>query len=101
MKHLSGGGILHLNIQEKITNPAKMKRLIELAVKEGVEHFAINYGFGICEHGHTSAVGAGKVCPLCGGKITDWFTRIIGYFTKISSWNEVRRNVEFPNRKFK
>ncbi len=101
MKYLSGGGILHLNIQEKITNPAKMKRLIELAVKEGVEHFAINYGFGICENGHTPAVGAGKVCPLCGGKVTDWFTRIIGYFTKISSWNDTRRNVEFPNRKFK
>jgi len=100
MKYLSGGGILHLNIQEKITDPAKMKRLIELAVKEGVEHFAINYGFGICENGHTSPVGTGKTCPLCQGKIVDWFTRVIGYFTKTSSWNEVRREYEYPNRKF-
>lgn len=100
MKYLSGGGILHLNIQEKITDPAKMKRLIELAVKEGVEHFAINYGFGICENGHTSPVGTSKTCPICNGNITDWFTRVIGYFTKISSWNEVRKNIDFPNRKF-
>lgn len=100
MRYLSGGGILHYNVQDKITDPAIMRKLIELAVKEGVEHFAINYGFGVCVNGHTSPVGTGKVCPLCGGNITDWFTRVIGYFTKISSWNEVRKNYEYPKRKF-
>jgi anaerobic ribonucleoside-triphosphate reductase len=100
MRYLSGGGILHLNVQEKIAEPVKMRRLIELAVKEGVEHFAINYGFGICENGHTSPVGTGKTCPLCQGEIVDWFTRVIGYFTKTSSWNEVRREYEYPKRKF-
>ncbi len=100
MRYLSGGGILHYNVQDKITDPGIMRKLIELAVKEGVEHFAINYGFGICENGHTSPVGTGKICPLCNGNITDWFTRVIGYFTKISSWNEVRKTVDYPNRKF-
>lgn len=100
MSYLSGGGILHLNIQEQLDNPVKMRKLIELAVKEGVEHFAINYGFGVCENGHTSPVGTGKTCPLCQGKIVDWFTRVIGYFTKTSSWNEVRREYEYPKRKF-
>lgn len=100
MGYLSGGGILHLNIQEQLKDPTKMRKLIQLAVKEGVEHFAINYGFGVCENGHTSPVGTGKTCPICQGNITDWFTRVIGYFTKISSWNEVRKTVDYPNRKF-
>jgi ribonucleoside-triphosphate reductase len=101
MKHLSGGGIMHLNIAEQITEPRKMRRLIELATQSGVEHFSLNYGFGICMAGHTSIVGTGKTCPICGAPITDYLTRIIGYFTKVSSWNDTRKNYEYPRRVFK
>lgn len=101
MDIVSGGGIVHLNIQEKIPSPEKMEKIIKLAIKTGVNHFAINYGFGICSEGHTSIIGNGKTCPHCGKEIVDYMTRIIGYFTKVSSWNAVRREYEFPNRKFK
>ncbi|GEA16809.1 ribonucleoside-triphosphate reductase [Moorella sp. E308F] len=101
MNLVSGGGIVHLNIQERIKSPAIMKKLIKLALQAKVPHFAINYGYGICENGHTSVVGTGKTCPICGGPIKDWMTRIIGYFTRISSWNDVRKNYEYPRRKFK
>ncbi|MTV47875.1 anaerobic ribonucleoside-triphosphate reductase [Heliobacillus mobilis] len=100
MKHVSGGGILHLNVQERITESVTMERLIRIALTEGVEHFAINYGFGICKEGHTSIVGTGETCPICGFPITDYLTRIIGYFTKVSSWNATRKNYEYPKRKF-
>ncbi|MCW2279248.1 anaerobic ribonucleoside-triphosphate reductase [Heliophilum fasciatum] len=100
MKHVSGGGILHLNVQERITDPAIMKKLILLSLGEGVEHFAINYGFGICAQGHTSIVGNGTTCPICGGPIVDHLTRVIGYFTKVSSWGDVRKNYEYPKRQF-
>jgi len=101
MKILSGGGIMHLNVQEKVKNPETMKKLIMVALKYGVEHFAVNYGFGECENGHTSVVGTEKTCPICAGKITDYYTRVIGYFTRVSSWGEVRREFEYPRRKFK
>ncbi|MCW2279287.1 anaerobic ribonucleoside-triphosphate reductase [Heliophilum fasciatum] len=100
MKHVSGGGILHLNVQERIQDAATMERLIQIALTEGVEHFAINYGFGVCEAGHTSIVGTGTTCPICGAPIQDYLTRIIGYFTKVSSWNATRKNYEYPKRKF-
>jgi len=100
MKYLSGGGILHLNIQDKIDSTESMKKLIRMTLREGVEHFAINYGFGICEDNHTSVVGNGKICPICNKPIKDYLTRIIGYFTKISSWNTVRKDYEYPKRKF-
>lgn len=100
MDLLSGGGILHLNIKEVIKDKESMKKLIEYAVQNGVSHLAINYGYGICENGHTSVVGVGKICPICGGSISEWLTRIIGYFTKTSSWNAVRREFEYERRKF-
>ncbi|ACV64597.1 Oxygen-sensitive ribonucleoside-triphosphate reductase-like protein [Desulfofarcimen acetoxidans DSM 771] len=100
MKYVSGGGILHLNVQDRVTNPDTMKKLILMCLKEGVEHFAVNYGFGICSEGHTSIVGNGKVCPICGKPIDDYLTRVIGYFSKTSSWGDVRKNYEFERRRF-
>lgn len=100
LEAMSGGGIAHINVDEVIRSPKAMKKLILLAIKYGVPHFAINYGFGICENGHVSVVGNGTRCPICGGKIDDWLTRIIGYFVKVSSWNKVRKDWEFPKRNF-
>lgn len=100
MSLLSGGGILHLNMSDKIQNKHQMRKLIEVALKNGVEHFAINYGFAVCQEGHVSIAGNSTTCPICGSPIDDYLTRIIGYFTKVSSWNPVRRDVDFPNRKF-
>lgn len=100
MSILSGGSILHLNLAEEIKDPDTMKKLIEYAVKNGVSHFAINYSFGICENEHTSIVGTSDICPVCGGRITEHMTRIIGYFTKVSTWTKVRREFEFGRRKF-
>lgn len=100
MDLLSGGGILHLNVKEVIPDKEPMRKLIEYAVKNGVSHLAINYGYGICNNGHTSVVGSGKICPHCGSEINEWLTRIIGYFTRTTSWNAVRRDYEYERRVF-
>ena len=39
-------------------------------------------------------------CPHCGGHSLGYFTRTIGYFTPVDSWNKTRREWEFPRRKF-
>lgn len=101
MNILSGGGILHLNMSDKIHNKEQMKKLIKVAVKNGVENFAINYGFAICEDGHVSIAGNSKNCPQCSKPIQDYMTRVIGYFTRVNSWNATRRDYEYPRRTFK
>lgn len=100
MNLVSGGGIVHANIASKIDRPEKMEKTIRQTLKAGVPHFAVSYSYGICENEHTSVVGNSNICPICGGKILDHYTRVIGYWTKTSSWNEVRREYEFPNRKY-
>jgi len=100
MKFMSGGGIFHFNVANKMDKPESMVELIRWCVKAGIQHLGVNFGFGICEKGHSHIVGNGKICPQCGSSIKDWMTRIIGYFTKTSSWNDVRKNYEFMRRKF-
>jgi len=97
---LSGGGILHLNVSDRIEDPAVMKHLIEYSVKHGVSHCAVNYSFGECEDGHVTVCGTSDTCPICAKKIISHMTRVVGYFTKTDSWNIVRREYEFPNRVF-
>ena len=99
-KTLTGGGISHLNLGEKLTSVSQMKKLIEYAVKCGCEHFAINYNFCQCKNDHITVAGPSKVCPICGDEIIEQYTRIIGYWTPVSSWNKGRRK-EHTQRVFK
>jgi len=101
MKGVSGGSILHINIDEQIENPEIMATLMRQIIKEDVNHFGINYGFSICpeDTGHNSA-GIHKECPICGETIEDWMTRVVGYFVPVSKWQPTRREADFKNRRW-
>ena len=86
-KVLTGGGISHLNVGEKLTHKDQMTKLIEYSIKFGCEHFAINYNFCRCENEHTTISGQSKICPICSAPIVGQYTRVIGYMTPVSSWN--------------
>ena len=95
----TGGGISHLNISSSVTKE-QGKALIEFAANSGLEHFALNPVYTIYTCGHVN-LGKDVTCPVCGkGTVQDHLTRVIGYFTPVSSWTAVRR-WEFPKREFK
>ncbi len=95
-KYLSGGGISHINILHEM-KPEEVKFMIELCVEKGIEHFALNPVYSICENGHY-LLGKYDECYICGAKIKDHLTRVVGFFTPVSSWGDKRRNWEFPRR---
>lgn len=95
----TGGGIVHFNLSEK-TTPQQNKELIKFAIKSGAEHFALNMCVSECEKGHVS-LGKYDKCPICGGQITDYMTRVVGFMVRVSRMNETRREWEFPRRKFR
>lgn len=99
MDTVSGGAILHINLSEKIKNKDIMMKLIEFTVKSGVNHFAVNYGFSVCEEGHVTIGEPVETCPECGSPITEHLTRIVGYFVPISSWGS-REKRDFHKRKW-
>ena len=95
-KYLSGGGISHINILHEM-KPEEVKFLIELCVEKGIEHFALNPVYSICENGHY-LLGKYDECYICGAKIKDHLTRVVGFFTPVSAWNDKRREWEFSRR---
>lgn len=96
---MSGGGICHYSLGEKVTSKQAMK-VIETALKCGCEHFALNPTYSICENDHYS-FGKNKECPVCGGKITDNLTRTVGFFVKTSNMNTAKRTEDYEKRFYK
>ena len=97
---LTGGGIVHAQLGSK-TTPLQNKKIIEYAIKCGCEHFVLNSVYSKCPK--CGAVYDHKVasCLKCGhNEHMEYFTRIVGYFTSVDSWNPTRKNWEFQRRTF-
>jgi ribonucleoside-triphosphate reductase len=100
-KYLSGGSIAHIQIGSEIT-PAQRKKLVHYATRAGLEHFALNAVYSRCENEKCGNVWKANFdkCPDCGFEEVTKFTRVVGFFTPVSSWAPERRVWEFPRRKF-
>lgn len=98
-KLYTGGGIVSFNLGERPTS-SQVKKLIEYSIHSGCEHFSLNAVYSSCENNHTS-FGNFELCPVCNGKVTDKYTRVVGFFVRVSDFNTVRKNWEFPRRLFK
>ena len=98
--YCTGGALCHLNISERLSDPAVMEALIRHAAAEGVVYFAINYVLNRCAAGHMSVGHGLDACPVCGLPITDVFTRVVGFLTNTKHWNATRREHDWPQRTF-
>ena len=95
-KLLSGGGIVHVTLGERITSE-QSEKLITYAAKVGCNHFALNPCYSLCEDEH-STFGKVQTCPICGKPIKDYLTRTIGYFSRVSNWTNSKRENDFEKR---
>ena len=97
---LTGGGIVHAQLGSK-TTPSQNRKIIEYAIKCGCEHFVLNSVYSKCPK--CGAVYDHKVvsCSKCGhNEHMEYYSRIVGYFTSVDSWNPTRKNWEFQRRTY-
>ena len=96
---MTGGQISHFNIDSKLT-ATQAKNIIMKAISLNCEHFALNCCYSYCPKCNTTVKGKIDNCPNCNNNHLETYLRVIGYFSKVSSWNKTRREHDFPNRKF-
>lgn len=96
-KKVSGGAILHINLDSPFRSEEEAWRMVHLVANMGVVYFAFNQKISVCEEGHAFY---GEQCPVCGKKKADEYLRIVGYLVPVSSFNSVRRKEEYPKRVF-
>lgn len=96
MNKVSGGSIIHININDTVTNGAYEELYRKIVEEYHIPHFAINQGSSTCENGHV-VTGIHHECPECGAKCIDWCIRVVGFNTNASDWSQARRD-EFQKR---
>lgn len=95
---MSGGSILHINLAEKVQSLDMLLTLMDYAVENNVVYFAPNYNIQKCENGHVT-VGKSEVCPECGAKVVENYTRVVGFYTPVSTWKKERRgDIDYQSR---
>ncbi|MEN3042016.1 MAG: anaerobic ribonucleoside-triphosphate reductase [Fervidobacterium sp.] len=96
-KRVSGGAILHINLDSPFRSEEEAWNMVNLVASMGVVYFAFNHKISVCEDGHAFY---GLKCPMCGKKKVDEFIRIVGYLVPVKSFNKTRQNEEYPKRVF-
>ena len=94
--YCNGGSILHVNIESPFDSYEKAKYLTEYIADCGVTYFAYNTKIQACKHNHAFF---GKICPNCGEPVATEYTRVVGFYTPISSWSADRKE-EYKFRKW-
>lgn len=105
-KYMSGGSILHININEDVADTDTFVELAKAMYKQGVVYFAFNKLLAeCCDCGKTFTTNKenfdeGNVeCPVCQSHNTECALRIVGFIRKFSSWTS-ERQAEGKQRKF-
>ena len=85
--YCNGGSILHVNIDAPFDSFEKTWDMVEYIADQGVTYFAFNTKIQVCENNHAFY---GTVCPNCGKPVAAEYTRIVGFYTRISTWSKER-----------
>lgn len=91
----SGGQIAHINLESPIS-PEQHWKLLNRIAKAGCQYFALNPKISVCKNGHGFF---GEICPECGEKKADTFSRIVGYLVPTNNFEKTRK-VEFNERQW-
>ncbi len=93
----TGGTVLHIFLGEAIDDINLVKDAVKLISSNyRLPYFTLTPTFSICpEHGYIR--GEKKNCPYC-GKETEIYSRVVGYYRPVKSWNKGKQE-EFKFRK--
>ena len=105
-KYMSGGSILHININEDVADTDTFVELAKVMYKMGVVYFAFNKLLAFCNDCDTTFTTNKEIfdanevtCPKCGSHNTECALRIVGFIRKFRSWSS-ERQAEGKQRKF-
>lgn len=95
-KECGGGQISHINVESGFATKDQAWDMLNYIAKSGVIYFAFNSKISTCEDNHAFY---GDSCPICGKPVKTKYTRVVGFYTPVSSWIPERR-VEYTRRQW-
>lgn len=87
-KKVGGGQIAHITVEGDFASEQQAWDTLNYIADKGVLYFAYNKRISVCSSEHAFN---GEVCPVCGGRAVDYFTRIVGYLVPTSCYSSERK----------
>ena len=89
---LSGGNIFHAWLGESSSDPEALYKLTQrIARHSQIGYFCYTKDLTICGGCNTTSAGLLDVCPVCGAGKVRWWSRITGYYSDVTGWNDGKR----------
>lgn len=86
---IEAGAIVHIWLGESEPHPESIKNFVIKTFRNTqAEQIAFSPEFTVCEDCYRTTRGLFSDCPKCGSDNVYGITRIVGYFSKIPTWNK-------------
>ena len=92
-----GGCIAHINIENRVPTEEAAWDMLNYVAKSGVIYFAFTTKINVCKHRH-AFIGT-ETCPVCGAPVDDVYSRVVGFYTPVSSYQAIRKK-EWDRRRW-
>ena len=96
-KYFTGGVMMHIFIGEE-PEPEALAKLTKKLTQTDLVYWSYTPAVTVCRSCGKTFTGLYNVCPRCGSKKVEVWSRIIGYYRPLRNWNPYRRK-EFWSRK--
>jgi len=85
---IEAGAIIHIWLGEKEPSPKSIENFVLKTFRSThAEQIAFSPEFTVCEACRRTTRGLSDTCPSCGSDSVYGITRIVGYYSKIPTWN--------------
>ena len=89
---LSGGNIFHAWLGESVSDPEALYKLTQrIARHSQIGYFTYTKDLTVCSNCRTTTTGLLDNCPTCNSSNVRWWSRITGYYSDVTAWNEGKR----------
>lgn len=88
--YLDGGSAAHINLNEHLSYQQNWD-ILNYAAQVGCQYFTYNVVMSECKDCGFVARTPEEKCPHCGSTNLDYWTRPIGYLSKIANWSKGRQ----------
>jgi ribonucleoside-triphosphate reductase len=86
---IKAGAIIHIWLGEHMPPATSIRKFVEKTFREtNSAQIAFSPEFTVCNNCCRTSRGLFEECPQCGSGDTYGITRIVGYYSKISTWNK-------------
>lgn len=86
---IKAGAIIHIWLGEYEPSAGSIRKFVEKTYREtNAAQVAFSPEFTVCDACRRTSRGLHEACPRCGSTDTYGITRIVGYYSKVSTWNK-------------